>query len=246
MSSTKVPKDVEMHPAIAPAVLVLITAAQHVIGRLYFSDQPVAVLVTEFTKVCQLSASPVLAIVGAGLVARLLERMGSVILHRSGRSSASLPDRCSTRAELLKELQLPTSVPLVVKHAACYMRQHYPENVTWLTLASLTHREPSSFARLFRQSAGRTIHQYLALARVSASMSHIEAGDKIDSIALTVGWSRKSYYSQFRRLVGDTPAGYRRRHESPDIHIPNSLRPHLGDLLASRDSHGDDYSPERQ
>ena len=81
-------------------------------------------------------------------------------------------------------------------------------------LASLAGRSQYHFAKLFRASMGRTIHQYVLDQRVDAACRLMDRGDR--SIAATgaaIGFINPCHFSAaFHRRVGVTPREYQNSH----------------------------------
>jgi len=67
--------------------------------------------------------------------------------------------------------------------------------------------------RLFKSYTGKTVVAYLVERRIQAAIWKLREGDeKIISIALACGFNDLAYFNRaFRRIVGTTPSGYRRK-----------------------------------
>lgn len=80
----------------------------------------------------------------------------------------------------------------------------------WATLAAMSER---TFLRRFRETAGMTPGEYLAMARLDRARELLEStGMSIDAIALDCGFgTAATLRHHFRRRLGITPTGYRSR-----------------------------------
>jgi transcriptional regulator GlxA family with amidase domain len=88
------------------------------------------------------------------------------------------------------------------------MEYHLPLNV-----ADLARRVSSSkcqLQRAFSRELGISAHDYHRLTRIISALEHILACDKIEAVALQVGYrSKKNFYRAFHHLTGLTPTQFR-------------------------------------
>ncbi len=79
-------------------------------------------------------------------------------------------------------------------------------------LATTAGLSRSHFARAFRQSTGKSPHQYLTQRRLVRARELLARSDQpIIEIALRCGFSSQAHFTQsFRQIVGATPLEYRR------------------------------------
>ena len=81
-------------------------------------------------------------------------------------------------------------------------------------LAGEVHLSPLYVVRAFRAAVGQTPHQYVLARRIEhARRLLVGTTLPIAEISLASGFSSQSHLSNwFRRIVGVTPAAYRKRH----------------------------------
>lgn len=89
-----------------------------------------------------------------------------------------------------------------------------------LTLAAMSRRaavSPRTLNRQFREQTGTTPLQWLLRARTRRAQHLLERTDRsIEEVATMAGFgSSAAFRSRFRRVVGTSPAGYRRAFRSP-------------------------------
>ena len=101
---------------------------------------------------------------------------------------------------------------LTVQRMVDLIERCFAERMTLQTVSSALKARPERLRWMFRKVTGTSVHQYLTRVRLEHAAHHIRSGDKIDSVAVAVGYqSKKNFYRQFRRNFGVTPVGYRRR-----------------------------------
>ena len=93
------------------------------------------------------------------------------------------------------------------------------ERLTLDDLARAVHASPFHLARVFRQHTGLTIHRYLTLLRLRASLERLAQGQEdLAALALELGFSSHSHFTDaFTREFGAPPSGLRRRGETSRI-----------------------------
>ena len=84
------------------------------------------------------------------------------------------------------------------------------------TLAARAATSPRTFARRFRQQTGTTPLQWILAARIHRAQERLELGtETIEEIAELAGFEAPvTFRTRFQRIVGVSPAAYRRRFRS--------------------------------
>jgi AraC-like DNA-binding protein len=101
------------------------------------------------------------------------------------------------------------------------IREHIESNLaqrlTTQGLASVVNLSASHFSRAFVRSFGFTVHHYVMNRRVAlAQRLMLETPEQLSRIALSCGMSDQSHLTRwFRRVVGETPAAWRRARPHP-------------------------------
>lgn len=98
-----------------------------------------------------------------------------------------------------------------VERVKIFIKDHYTEPVTLDMIAGAVGRQRQYVATLFHREAGLTLHEYLTHVRIHRAWDLIRQGEKIDAVALLVGYrSKKNFYRQFKALAGVRPGEYAR------------------------------------
>jgi AraC family transcriptional regulator len=94
-----------------------------------------------------------------------------------------------------------------------YIEQHLGGDLTLATMAAEVELSPLYLARAFRAAVGQSPHRYVVGRRIELARRLLsDTTMPIADIALAAGFSSQSHLSAwFRRLVGVSPAAYRRR-----------------------------------
>ncbi|MGP1387030.1 MAG: helix-turn-helix domain-containing protein [Thainema sp.] len=92
-----------------------------------------------------------------------------------------------------------------------YIDAHLDQDLTLVELAAIAQISPAYFARLFKQSAGITPHQYILHRRVAQAQLLLRHSSlSLAEIAVRVGFCDQSHLTRcFKRLVGITPTQFR-------------------------------------
>jgi AraC-like DNA-binding protein/photosystem II stability/assembly factor-like uncharacterized protein len=92
------------------------------------------------------------------------------------------------------------------------IEQRFAEHLCLEAMAQAIGRQAAYLGRLFQQQTGFTTRDYVARCRLNRAAGLIRQGDKVEAVALEVGYrSKKNFYRQFRHRFGMTPTEYRRR-----------------------------------
>jgi transcriptional regulator GlxA family with amidase domain len=157
-----------------------------------------------------------IVIVGSGfagsLMAMIARRLGhSVVLVERGRHPRFAIGESSTP---LATEPLPHSRGALgrFEKMATLIARHFHEPLLIQDIAAAVHLTPDSAMRLFRKFSGITLHECLLQHRVSNAQRLLATTEvKIDDIAAQSGFgSAARFYASFQKVVGQSPAAYRR------------------------------------
>lgn len=99
--------------------------------------------------------------------------------------------------------------------AMALISEHYHEHISIDVLAEKCGLSLGAFHRRFRETYLCTPHTYLRQIRVRMSChALVFSGRSIAAVAAESGFSDQSHFTkEFRRIMGETPRSYRRRHK---------------------------------
>ena len=99
-----------------------------------------------------------------------------------------------------------------IRKTVVYLNEHYAENVTVAQLAKIAHYSPAQFRRLFHSLTQMSPSDYIVNVRINAAKTLLGTTDRrISDIAADVGFFDHAHFIRtFKRIVGITPAKYRR------------------------------------
>lgn len=102
--------------------------------------------------------------------------------------------------------------PNKLRRATEFMHDQFHRDISISDIAAEVHISPFHFARMFKQSTGRTPYQYLTSVRIGHAKQLLADTDMpIVEIGMAVGYESQSHFTTlFRTIVGVTPGAYRR------------------------------------
>ena len=100
---------------------------------------------------------------------------------------------------------------LRIADALAYIERHIGESLTNKRLADLVNMAENSFARLFREHMGVSIHQYIKRMRIDKSLILLHhSNSSIEAVAALCGFSDRHHFSRvFREIMKTSPVSYR-------------------------------------
>ena len=147
----------------------------------------------------------------ASIVAGLVETPADDLAIRS-RALALLADLASQLPERAADQRRAPSEQhhLLAERARALLAAHYREPMTLETIARQLGCSPYHLCRVFKRCLGVTVHRYLTDLRLRRALLEIPEGGRLIDIAIELGFSSHSHFSQsFRSAFAVTPAGYR-------------------------------------
>lgn len=94
-----------------------------------------------------------------------------------------------------------------------YMWEHVDQDISLNQLALYVYMNPSYLSRLFRQTTGATITEYLTDVRIKTAQKLLRESDlRVQEIARRIGVESAAYFGRmFKKATGCTPQEYRYR-----------------------------------
>lgn len=102
-------------------------------------------------------------------------------------------------------------VPPEIEAVCRYMKEHYSEKITLISIADSVGFSKYYISRLFKQHMGVTIIDYLIKVRLDKAKELLAKGDySIKQISFMVGYSDPNYFTwSFKKYLGISPIKYR-------------------------------------
>ena len=137
------------------------------------------------------------------------EGMPTDAIHRN---SIALLQVALSRPELRWQPSIPENMTRVIQHIESKLESKFPG----CELARLAGMSPAGFNRVFRRLFGTSPAQYVTQIRVrKAACLLLQSNETIECIAEKTGFPNRAYFSRvFLRVVGESPAGFRRAHHN--------------------------------
>lgn len=149
--------------------------------------------------------------------------------------SETVPDECSGAAECLRragamlesmeQQAVPTApisarqglAPWQVRRVLAYIDANLEKSIRNKELAAVVRRSEFHFNVMFRNSLGNSPHEYIIRRRLERAQGLMLSTDApLSEIALECGLADQAHFTRlFRRVVGETPAAWRRARANP-------------------------------
>ncbi|GAA3967089.1 helix-turn-helix domain-containing protein [Mucilaginibacter dorajii] len=129
-----------------------------------------------------------------------------------------------------------------IVQAKLFIDGHYHEAINLDNIADEAFFSKFHFIRLFKNTYGKTPHQYLITVRVEQARLLLQKGKPVAEVCYTVGFdSVTSFSALFKKTIGQSPSAYRQREikrsaemqVSPLKFIPNCFAQEKGWLKNS-------------
>lgn len=97
-----------------------------------------------------------------------------------------------------------------------YIRLHYHEDITLISLADLVYLNPNYLSNVFAQVTGCTLNRYIKQIRMEKAQELLlNTNMKVSDISQAVGYPNTSYFCKsFQKMFGATPERFRQRDTS--------------------------------
>jgi len=97
------------------------------------------------------------------------------------------------------------------EQAVAFIKEHYAENIGIADIADALSMSESHLSRVFKESMGYTLGEYLVNYRISVACEILpDVNLRISEVASRIGYNDQRYFSVvFKRIVGMTPNAYR-------------------------------------
>jgi AraC family transcriptional regulator len=112
-----------------------------------------------------------------------------------------------------KERLLAWQANKVLEH----IERHLTQRVLIADLCTLLQRSEAHFSRSFRRTFGQSPHAFVVRRRIEVAAQHmLQTDTPLSDIALQCGFVDQAHLCKhFRRIVGETPAVWRRARRDP-------------------------------
>jgi AraC-like DNA-binding protein len=153
-----------------------------------------------------------------------LEEPSTTLLERESRLLWTLAQLVIRHADTHPTVREVSPEPVSIHKAREHLDQHYAENVSLETLASVANLSVFHLLRTFRDVVGLPPHAYLIQRRVSRAKRLLLEGMPAAEVAMQAGFVDQSHLGRhFKRIVGVTPGRYQQNSKNILDRSPSSL-----------------------
>lgn len=115
--------------------------------------------------------------------------------------------RAENFGDHLKDNRLDVHMPQIFD----YIRKNYRRKISLNELAAICYYSPAYFSSLFSARMGKTVSEYICEFRIAEAARLLKESDQsVEDICRNVGYlDKKSFYANFKSILGVTPNQYR-------------------------------------
>jgi len=96
-----------------------------------------------------------------------------------------------------------------IVQAKLYIDDHYGDSIDLNNIADEAYFSKFHFIRAFKNTYGKTPHQYLIYVRIEKARELLKTGTPVSEVCYTVGFeSLSSFSGLFKRMEGLSPSAY--------------------------------------
>ena len=96
-----------------------------------------------------------------------------------------------------------------IVQAKLYIDDHYGDSIDLSNIADEAYFSKFHFIRAFKNTYGKTPHQYLIYVRIEKARELLKTGTPVSEVCYTVGFeSLSSFSGLFKRMAGLSPSAY--------------------------------------
>ena len=96
-----------------------------------------------------------------------------------------------------------------IVQAKLYIDDHYGDSIDLSNIADEAYFSKFHFIRAFKNTYGKTPHQYLIYVRIEKARELLKTGTPVSEVCYTVGFeSLSSFSGLFKRMTGLSPSAY--------------------------------------
>jgi len=99
----------------------------------------------------------------------------------------------------------------VISNINKYIEENLQDDISLVRLAEIVHFNPSYLSRLYKQTTGKTLSEYIKEVKIKKAMEMLKQDEiKIYEIADSIGFKNPSYFTRFfKSITNMTPQEYR-------------------------------------
>lgn len=99
----------------------------------------------------------------------------------------------------------------VISYINKYIEENLQDDISLVRLAEIVHFNPSYLSRLYKQTTGKTLSEYIKEVKIKKAMEMLKQDEiKIYEIADSIGFKNPSYFTRFfKSITNMTPQEYR-------------------------------------
>ena len=113
------------------------------------------------------------------------------------------------------EIDIPNTMPDLVKQTLQYINEHLPNYITLEELSGVLYHNGTYISRRFKEVTGFSIQEYILRKRIYLAQSYLMKGYSVSDSAIKAGFGNHSNFTRtFSKYIGCTPKMYQKNLEN--------------------------------
>lgn len=103
-------------------------------------------------------------------------------------------------------------MPEIITRVMYFISEHYSEKISLTELAKISNCSVTYLSRIFKQSTGMTLYNYITSVRVSNAQTLLRENLSVTEVCFLCGFNDCSnFINTFKKITGKTPSKFQNK-----------------------------------